>query len=51
MPSTKPKIVIHTNENTIERLDYYAKKERRSRANLAELIILQWLEKQDEKEK
>lgn len=43
MPSTKPKIVIRTDEETIEKLDEIAKKENRSRSNMAEQIIKNYL--------
>lgn len=43
MPSTKPKIVIHTEKELIEKLDSIANKQNRSRANLAETILKEWI--------
>ena len=45
MPSTKPKIVIHTEDTIIKKLDTIATAQNRSRANLVETIIKEWLEK------
>lgn len=39
MPSDKPKIVIRTEQETIDKLDIIAKEQNRSRANLAEYIL------------
>lgn len=39
MPSDKPKIVIRTEQETIDKLDIIAKEQNRSRANLAECIL------------
>ena len=39
MPSDKPKIVIRTEQETIDKLDIIAKEQNRSRDNLAEYIL------------
>ena len=39
MPSDKPQILIRTDKELIEKLDIIAKKQNRSRANLAETIL------------
>ena len=39
MPSDKPKIVLRTEQETIDKLDIIAKEQNRSRANLAEYIL------------
>lgn len=44
MPSSRPKIVIYSDEETIKRLDLIADKQKRSRANLCELIISEYLD-------
>lgn len=44
MPSKKPKIVIHTEQITIDKLDIIAKNQNRSRANIAETIIKTYIE-------
>lgn len=44
MPSNKPKIVIRTEQEIIDKLDYIAKNENRSRANMAEQIILEYID-------
>lgn len=44
MPSTRPKIVIYSDDETIQRLDKIADKQKRSRANLCELIISEYLD-------
>lgn len=43
MPSTAPKIVIYTTEEIIKKLDEIAKEQNRSRANLCETIIKEFL--------
>lgn len=45
MPSTAPKIVIYTTEDIIKKLDEIAKEQNRSRANLCETIIKDYLTK------
>lgn len=47
MPSDKPKIVIRTEQEIIDRLDILAKKQNRSRANLAECIIKDYIEAEE----
>ncbi len=47
MPSDKPKIVIRTEQEIIDKLDILAKKQNRSRANLAECIIKDYIETQE----
>lgn len=49
MPSDKPQILIRTDKELITKLDIIAKKSNRSRANLAETILKQYVE-QYEKE-
>lgn len=49
MPSGKPKIVIYTTEEIIKKLDIIASKENRSRGNMGETIISEYIE-QYEKE-
>ncbi len=49
MPSTKPKIVIRTDEETISKLDKIAEKENRSRSNMAEQIIKKYINEYEEK--
>ena len=44
MPSDKPKIVIYTDQNTIEKLDILADKQNRSRGNMGETIIKEYIE-------
>nr|DAM66003.1 MAG TPA: repressor [Inoviridae sp.] len=44
MPSSKPVVVIRTNEELIRKLDILAKKEKRSRSNLCELIVSNWVD-------
>ena len=46
MPSDKPKIVIRTEQETIDKLDIIAKEQNRSRANLAEYILKDFISKQ-----
>ncbi len=48
MPSTKPKIVIRTDEETISKLDKIAEKENRSRSNMAEQIIKKYINEYEE---
>ena len=45
MPSDKPKIVIRTEQETIDKLDIIAKEQNRSRANLAEYILKGFISK------
>ena len=49
MPTDKPRIVIYTEQQIIEKLDTIAKSENRSRGNMAETILRQYIE-QYEKE-
>lgn len=49
MPSDKPKIVIYTDKEIIEKLDMIANKQNRSRGNMGETIIKEYIE-QYEKE-
>lgn len=51
MPSSRPKIVIYSDEKTIRQLDEIAEKQKRSRANLCELIISEYLEKNNSVDK
>ena len=44
MPSTKPQIFIRTNQELIDALDEIAKEEKRSRANLCELVLSQYVD-------
>lgn len=44
MPSDKPQILIRTDKELITKLDIIAKKSNRSRANLAETILKQYVE-------
>lgn len=44
MPSDKPQILIRTDKELITKLDIIAKKNNRSRANLAETILKQYVE-------
>lgn len=44
MPSTKPKIVIRTTDELIEKFEIIAKNENRSMSNLGETILLQYIE-------
>lgn len=43
MPSSKPQILIRTTQDLIEKLDEIAKKQNRSRGNLAETILLDFV--------
>lgn len=45
MPSTKPQILIRTDQELIDALDIIAKEQKRSRANLCELILSEYVEK------
>lgn len=44
MPSNRPKIVIHSNQELIDKLDRIAELENRSRSNLAETILTEWVD-------
>lgn len=44
MPSTKPQILIRTEQELIDALDKIAKEQKRSRANLCELILSQYVD-------
>lgn len=44
MPSNRPKIVIHSNQELIDKLDKIAELENRSRSNLAETILTEWVD-------
>lgn len=44
MPSTKPQILIRTDQELIDALDEIAKEQKRSRANLCELILSQYVD-------
>ena len=44
MPSTKPQILIRTNQELIDKLDILAKAKNRSRGNLAETILLEYVQ-------
>lgn len=44
MPSTKPQILIRTDQKLIDALDTIAKEQKRSRANLCELILSEYVE-------
>ena len=43
MPSTKPQILIRTEQELIDALDKIAKEQKRSRANLCELVLSQYV--------
>ena len=43
MPSDKPKIVIYTDKEIIEKLDLIASKQNRSRGNMGETIIKEYI--------
>lgn len=45
MPSNKPKIVIRTDPEIIEKFEYIAKKDNRSMSNLGETIIIDFINK------
>lgn len=49
MPSDKPKIVIYTDNEIIKKLDLIATRQNRSRGNMGETIIKEYIE-QYEKE-
>lgn len=49
MPSDKPKIVIRTEQETIDKLDIIAKEQNRSRANLAEYILKDFISNYEKK--
>ncbi len=44
MPSNKPKIVIRTTNELIEKFEIIAKSENRSMSNLGETILLQYID-------
>uniref|UniRef100_UPI004055CB01 hypothetical protein n=1 Tax=Acetatifactor sp. TaxID=1872090 RepID=UPI004055CB01 len=44
MPSDKPQILIRTNKELIEKLDIIAKSCNRSRGNLAETVLLDYVQ-------
>ena len=44
MPSTKPQILIRTEQDLIDALDEIAKEQKRSRANLCEIVLSQYVE-------
>lgn len=48
MPSDKPQILIRTDKELIAKLDMIAKKNNRSRANLAETILKQYVEQYEQ---
>lgn len=48
MPSDKPQILIRTDKELITKLDMIAKKNNRSRANLAETILKQYVEQYEQ---
>ncbi len=48
MPSDKPQILIRTDKELITKLDTIAKKSNRSRANLAETILKQYVEQYEQ---
>ena len=48
MPSDKPQILIRTEKELIEKLDIIAKKKNRSRANLAETVLKQYVEQYEQ---
>lgn len=44
MPSVKPRVLIRTEQDVIDRLDRVAKEKHRSRSNLIECILIDYLE-------
>lgn len=44
MPSTKPQILMRTDQELIDALDVIAKEQKRSRANLCELILSNYVD-------
>lgn len=50
MPSDKPQILIRTDKELINKLDTIAKKQNRSRANLAETILKQYVEQYEQEQ-
>ena len=48
MPSKKPQILIRTSQELIDKLDIIAEKDSRSRSNLAEKIIIEYVEKYEQ---
>lgn len=49
MPSQKPQILIRTQQELIDKLDILAKSENRSRGNLAETILLEYVNNYESK--
>lgn len=49
MPSEKPKIVIRSDNELISKLDIVAKSENRSRGNMAETIIREFIANYEKK--
>jgi len=45
MPSDKPKIVIYTDNEIIKKLDLIATRQNRSRGNMGETIIKEYIER------
>jgi predicted transcriptional regulator len=43
MPSTKPQILIRTEQELIDKLDIIAKSQNRSRGNLAETVLKEYV--------
>lgn len=43
MPSTKPQILIRTDQELIDKLDIIAKSQNRSRGNLAETVLKEYV--------
>ncbi len=50
MPSDKPQILIRTDKELITKLDIIAKKQNRSRANLAETILKEYVEQYEQEQ-
>lgn len=48
MPSDRPKIVIYTNESIIEKLDNIAAGANRSRGNMCETIIKEFIDQYEQ---
>ena len=49
MTTVKPKIVIYTEQETIDKLDILAKEHNRSRGNMADTIIKGYIEEYEKK--
>lgn len=49
MTTVKPKIVIYTEQETIDKLDILAKEHNRSRGNMADTIIKEYIEEYEKK--